>query len=112
MKTKNVLKATSGLLATVLLAVPLLVASAKPPKDRLPLAKAEAIATKTVQGRIESHELEKEKGKWVYSFDIRGNDKQIHEVLVDARTGEVVSETTETPAQEAEEKMKEKQEKK
>src|ERR1700704_3883833 len=85
----------------VVLAVFAFAAWSKPPKDRLSLREAEEIALATYDGKVESHELEKEKGTWVYSFDLRGKDKQLHEVLVDARTGQVVSHVVETAAQEA-----------
>src|SRR6266850_4831855 len=77
--------------------------SSKPPHDRLSLHEAEEIALTTYDGKVESYELEEEKGTWVYSFDLRGKDQQLHEVLVDARTGNVVSHTVETATQEAQE---------
>lgn len=71
----------------------------------IPMAKAREIATKSFAGKIESAELEQEKGRWVYSFDIRrAGEANIHETLVDANTGEIVSQTTETPGQQAAEK--------
>lgn len=55
-------------------------------------------------GRMESAELEKEKGRLVYSFDIVAPHKTgIEEILVDARSGEVVSQQHESPAAEAKE---------
>jgi len=51
-------------------------------------------------GEIESAELEEEDGRLVYSFDIDDEGDGIVEVLVDARSGEVVSRTVETAAQE------------
>lgn len=51
-------------------------------------------------GEIESAELEEEDGRLVYSFDIDDEGEQIVEVLVDARSGEVVSRTVETAEQE------------
>ncbi len=75
----------------------------KPPGNRLTLHEAEEIALATYEGQVESHELEKEKGTWVYSFDLRGKDNRLHEVLIDARTGNVVSHVIETPQQEAKE---------
>ncbi len=77
------------------------IASTPPkPKDRISMKQAEAIATKAQLGKIESKELEYENKRWIYSFDIRANDKLIHEVQVDAKSGEIVSQTTETPSQE------------
>jgi uncharacterized membrane protein YkoI len=69
-------------------------------KQKISMESATKVALKTFDGKIESKELEHEGGKWVYSFDIRGKDKQIHEVQVDAKTGGVVSQKVETPAQE------------
>ncbi|MGD8495254.1 MAG: PepSY domain-containing protein [Gemmatimonadales bacterium] len=51
-------------------------------------------------GEIESAELEEEGGRLVYSFDIDDENDQIVEVLVDARSGDVVSRTVETAEQE------------
>ncbi len=70
-------------------------------------------ATKTAlarvpNGTIKEAELEKEKGKLVWSFDIaRPNTKDITEVQVDAITGSVVSVTKESAATEAKEQKSE-----
>jgi uncharacterized membrane protein YkoI len=76
------------------------------------MEQAQAAAMKVYSGPIESKELEREHGKWVYSFDIRGTDKVLHEVQIDAKSGELVSHTTETPKEEAAEATTEKKEKK
>lgn len=56
-------------------------------------------------GTVKEGELEKEKGKLIWSFDIATpGSKNITEVGVDAITGEVVSVETETPEQQAKEK--------
>jgi hypothetical protein len=49
-----------------------------------------------------SSELEKEHGRWIYSFDVATTDG-VHEVNVDANTGKVVEDSKETAAQEARE---------
>jgi len=69
-------------------------------------ADAEKIAlSKAPGGSIKEGELEKEKGKLIWSFDIAmPSSTDIKEVQVDAITGEVVSVETETAAQEAKEK--------
>jgi len=69
-------------------------------------ADAEKIAlAKAPGGTIKEGELEKEKGKLIWSFDISiPGSTDIKEVQVDAITGEVVSVETETAAQEAKEK--------
>jgi hypothetical protein len=60
-------------------------------------------------GTVKEGELEKEKGKLIWSFDISIPDsKDIKEVQVDAITGEVVSVEMETAAAEAKEKKKDK----
>ena len=80
-------------------------------------ADAEKIAlTKAPNGTIKDGELEKEKGRLIWSFDIATpGTKDITEVAVDALTGAVVSVANETPAQQAKEKAedakKEKKEK-
>jgi hypothetical protein len=67
-------------------------------------------------GTVKDSELEKEHGKWIWSFDIATPGTQdIKEVAVDANTGKVLSVETETPEQQAKEKAedaaKEKKEK-
>jgi hypothetical protein len=78
-------------------------------------AKQAALA-KVPNGTIKEGELEKEKGRLIWSFDIAIPDsKDIKEVAVDAITGAVISVDTETPEQQAKEKAedakKEKKEK-
>jgi len=70
------------------------------PKDRISMKQAQEIATKAQAGKIESKELEYENNLWIYSFDIRANDKLIHEVQVDAKSGKIVSQTIENATQE------------
>ncbi len=74
--------------------------AAEPPKNRITMEKAISIAQKAQAGEIKSKELEYEKDRWVYSFDIQSTDKVIHEILVDAKSGKIISKTTETPKQE------------
>ena len=69
---------------------------------------ARAIAVKQVPGEIEEEELEKEHGKLVYSYDIRGaGQKGITEVQVSALDGSIVSVEKEDPASEQREKQRE-----
>ena len=77
---------------------------ATPPEHRVSMEQAQKTAMGAQAGTIESKELEHEHGRWIYSFDIRGSDKLIHEVQIDAKSGKIVSQATETPAQEAAEK--------
>jgi uncharacterized membrane protein YkoI len=69
-------------------------------------AEAEKIAlTKVPGGTVKEAELEKEKGKLVWSFDIATpGTKDITEVQVDALNGEVVAIEKESPAEQAREK--------
>jgi uncharacterized membrane protein YkoI len=56
-------------------------------------------------GTVKEGELEKEKGRLIWSFDITTPaSRDITEVGVDAITGDVVSVETETPEQQAKEK--------
>ena len=70
---------------------------------------AAATALKAVpSGKIRSVELEKEDGKFIYSYDVKIPGKSgIEEVHVDAITGELVSNVHESPADEKAEKAKE-----
>ena len=85
---------------TVKEAEPGLKAQAKAPSDS---AMRTALA-KVPGGAIREAELEKEHGKLVYSFDIRDPKKSgVEEVLVDAKSGKVVSAKHESAAAEAKE---------
>jgi len=70
----------------------------KPEAEKIALAKAP-------NGTIKEGELEKEKGRLIWSFDIATPDsKDITEVQVDAQSGQVVAVEKETPGQEQKEK--------
>ena len=70
-------------------------------------ARAAALA-KVPNGTIKSSELEKEHGRLVWSFDItQPGAKDLTEVQIDAKTGEIASVKKETPAHEAKEAKKE-----
>jgi uncharacterized membrane protein YkoI len=74
---------------------------------KISMRKAKSIAIKQVpDGKIQSSELEREKGKLIYSFDIK-DSKGITEVNVDAMDGKVVDVHHESPAKEAAEKKQE-----
>jgi len=75
---------------------------------KITMDEARGIALKRVAGTIEDGELEKEKGKLVYSFDVRTSDGTIMEVWVDAKSGEVINVEKEDAAKEAAEKMNKK----
>ena len=72
---------------------------------------AERIALEKVPGgTVKEAEIEREKGKLVWSFDLTTPDiKDITEVLVDALTGEVISIAKESPAEQAKEKKKDRE---
>ena len=56
-------------------------------------------------GKIQSEELEREKGKLVYSFDIKvEKESGVEEVGVDAMTGKIVEKKHESPKSEKAEK--------
>lgn len=63
---------------------------------KLTMEQAREIALKARPGKIEEEELEKEKGRLIYSFDIRDAQGILFEVEVDAKTGEVVSNKEDT----------------
>jgi uncharacterized membrane protein YkoI len=65
---------------------------------KVSLEQARAIALKAVPGRITDEELEREKGGsgLRYSFDIAAG-KVIHEVGVDAKTGELLENSVDGP---------------
>jgi hypothetical protein len=72
-----------------------------PKKGEISEEAAKTVALKTAPGKIKSSEYEFEKGQNVYSFDIAANDGKIHEVLVSANSGKVISATIESSAKEA-----------
>jgi hypothetical protein len=97
------MKASTSLVLCVVLALCGSVEGKPKPKPQITMTTAKATALKRVSGRIKSAELEMEKGKLVYSFDIVTADKKIMEVLIDAMTGEVVDVEEETPEHERQE---------
>ena len=80
-------------------------------KAKIGMKKAREIALTKATGKIEGAELENEKGKTIYSFDIRNDKGTITEVQVEAYTGEIVSVEEEDAKAEAAEKKQERQEK-
>ena len=103
----------------LILASALLVAGTRArAQDSKPAKIAEADARKTALaavpgGRVQSHELEREKGKLIYSYDIKVAGKSgIEEVNVDAITGAIVAHEHEAAAAEAKERKAEAKEKK
>jgi uncharacterized membrane protein YkoI len=83
------LKGSIGAVVAGTLIAASVVAAAHPPKPRLTMTQARAIALKIAPGRVVDAEYEKEAGAWRYSFDIR-QGRRIHEIGVSARTGRIV----------------------
>ena len=80
---------------------------------KISLEKAREIALKKAPGTVKSSELEREKGKLIYSFDIQTKSKkEITEVNVDAMDGKIVAVEHENAKKEAEEKKQEAKEEK
>jgi len=77
---------------------------------KVTMQQAQKAALAKEAGKIKSKEIEREKGKLIYSFDIKMADG-IHEVNVDAMTGEVVEDQVESAADEAKEKAADKKKK-
>ena len=74
---------------------------------KITMAQAQKIALDTEPGTIKSREIERENGKLIFSFDIQ-TKKGIHEINVDAITGQVVENSVESKAAEKMEKQQEK----
>jgi uncharacterized membrane protein YkoI len=77
--------------------------SAMRKEAKVTMEEAQKAALAKESGKIKSKELEREKGRLIYSFDIKTADG-LHEVNVDAMTGEVIEDTVESAAAEAKEK--------
>ncbi len=110
MKTRDVTRSllTLGLLAAC--SAPTLAAAgesqtALKAQAKVPEAKAQKTAlAKVPGGSIRSSELEQERGKLIWSFDIAmPRSRNVTEVQVDAKTGKIVSTQIETPADQAKE---------
>jgi hypothetical protein len=73
---------------------------------KIPLQEAEKTALANEPGTIKSKELEKENGSLIYSFDIQ-TSSGIHEVHVDAISGQLLEDRVESNAAETKEKQQE-----
>jgi uncharacterized membrane protein YkoI len=80
-------------------------------RHRIGMKRALAIASKRVHGKLKSKELEKEKGKWIYSFEFITGKGKITEVNVNAYSGKVIGIEHENARKEADEEKNEKKEK-
>ncbi|HVR82115.1 MAG TPA: PepSY domain-containing protein [Luteimonas sp.] len=83
-------------------------------QTKITQAAAEKIAlAKVPSGMVKSAELEQEHGALVWSFDIATpKSSNIHEILVNAKTGKIVHTEIETPKAQAKETAADKLEKK
>jgi uncharacterized membrane protein YkoI len=57
---------------------------------KITMEQAKEIALKRVPGTITDQDLEKERGKLMYSFDIRDANGKVFDVEIDAKTGKVL----------------------
>lgn len=107
-------KLTSVTMATALVLTGLTTATLRAADETDAQLQAEAKITKTQaettalakvpHGRIQAAELEKEHGKLIWSFDIEmPGSKNITEVQVDAKSGQIASIQKETPSDQAKE---------
>jgi hypothetical protein len=78
---------------------------------KITMEQAQKTALAKEAGKIQSKEIEREKGRLIYSFDIKMADG-IHEVNIDAMTGEVVEDTVESADAEAKENAADKKQEK
>ena len=72
--------------------------AAEPHKAKVAMADARTKALQLVPGKVVDEELEREGGRWIYSFEIKPTGetrKLIKEVNIDADTGVVVGIETE-----------------
>src|SRR5580692_11613072 len=99
MKLKNLVQLA---LVTGLLAAGLTACTTDSKDAKITKAEATKIAlAKVPNGIIKESELEKEKGKLIWTFDVATpGTKNITEVNVDAITGEIVAVDIETPEKE------------
>jgi len=107
--TEMTSRTTLTLAMCILFSQVIAVAQTRPAMKRqtITMAAARKIALEREAGIVKSGEREREKGKLIYSFDIQ-MPNGIHEVNVDAYSGQVLEDSIESPADEAREKAQEK----
>jgi hypothetical protein len=76
-------------------------------KSQVSMAEARTAALAVENGKVKSEEVEKEKGKQIYSFDIE-MPNGLHEVNIDAVTGKVIEDSIENAEDEAKEAAEDK----
>jgi uncharacterized membrane protein YkoI len=87
-----------GLLLWLVLACSAPVSAREPHRAKLSMDEARAIALRTVPGKIVHAELENEKGRWIYSIEVRPEGergRRVKEVNIDADSGAIVEVATE-----------------
>ncbi len=97
-----------GVFLAAVLFISCAIVSADAQTKKIGMKRAKEIASQQVQGTFKSSELEKENGKWIYSFDMLTKEGKIMEVEIDAYSGAVIAVDEETPEKEAAEKAQEK----
>jgi len=76
-------------------------------KAKVSISDARTTALAVENGKVKSEEVEKEKGKQIYSFDIE-MPNGLHEVNIDAVTGKVIEDSIENAEDEAKEAAEDK----
>ncbi len=105
MKNFTIVLRLSALLFLISMMTPTYsMAESTPPANVISKEKAQAIALNVYAGKVKEGDLEFENNAWIYSFEIVGKDKKVHEINVDALTGKIVESKIETAAMEAKEK--------
>lgn len=96
-------RSPTSIFAALLCASVLGCGSRRPPDNVLPEEQARAAALAGLTGaRVMSEELEREGGRWIYSYDLEVAGREgVEEVHVDALTGEVVAREHESAEDEA-----------
>jgi len=111
------MKKITALVMVALFSIGVFAAEAKPKidaavKPKIGMTKATQIARTRARGlTLKAKELEKEKGRWIYSFEFKNKDGSIREVNVDAYTGKIIGVEHENGKKEASEEKNEKKEK-
>ena len=91
----------------VVLTCALLPAGFAQTKAKVSISDARTAALAAENGKVKSEEVEKEKGKQIYSFDIE-MPNGLHEVNIDAATGKVIEDSIENAEDEAKEAAEDK----
>jgi len=105
MKNLKIVLELSAFLFLISMITPICsIAESTPPANVISKEKAQDTALKVYAGKVKESDLEFEKNAWIYSFEIVGKDQKVHEINVNALTGNIIESKIETPAMEAKEK--------